>query len=252
MSSILINKKNIHSQNGEDGIIEYIFDKLQVNNGNFIEFGAWDGIHLSNSYNLFNKGWSGIYIEAEPERFNDLVNNFLLHRDRVDCVNAYVGFSDNDNLDTLVENYSNKREFDFVSIDVDGLDYFIFEKMNKYLPKVICIEVNAGHHPDYPFVIPQDIASNNIGQSIKVISDLGAKKGYFPLCYTGNLFLVKNEYKYLFINDLKSNENMYIDFLTYLEKDGILHLKKVFVDNHIYNDFLFLNPALNEFVKTNC
>ena len=42
--SILNKKKNIFSQNGEDGIIEYIFDKLNISeNGTFIEFGAWDG-----------------------------------------------------------------------------------------------------------------------------------------------------------------------------------------------------------------
>lgn len=53
MYSCLRFKNNIYSQNGEDGIIQYIFDKLNIKNGNFIEFGAWDGKHLSNTYNLF-------------------------------------------------------------------------------------------------------------------------------------------------------------------------------------------------------
>ena len=251
MASVLEKKKNIYTQNGEDGIIQYIFEKLSIDNGKFIEFGAWDGKFFSNTYNLFLQGWNGIYIEADTRKFMELVQNFSNYGDRVECVNAYVGYKETDNLDTLIENNSSMRDFDFVSIDVDGLDYFIFEKMNKYLPKVICIEVNAGHHPEYPFLIPESVASENIGQSIKVISDMGAKKGYFPLCYTGNLFLVKNEYKHLFVNDTKSLSDIYRDFLQFLGRDGILHLKKTFVDNGVYNGFSFVNSLLNEFCEDN-
>ena len=246
MSSILQHKRNVHSQNGEDGIIEYIFNKIgKSHNGTFIEFGAWDGKHLSNTYHLFSqKGWDGIYIESDPEKANDLQNNFSDFKDRIDCVCANVGYSDTDNLDTLIETYSTRREFDFVSIDVDGLDYFIFQKMNKYLPSVICIEVNAGHSPEYAEVIPENIASDNIGQSIYVITEEAKRKGYFALCYTGNLFLVKNEYRELFAADIRGLTDMYIEFLQHLEPEGIMHLKKTFVENTIYNGFNFHNVLL--------
>lgn len=251
--SILVNKKNIYSENGEDGIIQYIFNKLKLtNNGTFIEFGAWDGITFSNTYNLFkNYNWNGIYIESDNRKFTALSNNFVYYKHRIDCINSYVGFDHNNNLDTLIEKYSSKRQFDFVSIDVDGLDYFIFEKMIKYLPSVICIEVNAGHSPEYNCIIPQEFAANNIGQSIKVICDLAIKKDYFPLCYTGNLFLIKNEFKYLFTEDLKSISDMYLDFLNYLGTNGIIHLKNTFITNKIYNNFLFINNILEDFVKSN-
>ena len=162
-----------------------------------------------------------------------------------------VGFDDNNNLDTLIECHSQKREFDFVSIDVDGFDYFIFEKVVKYLPKVICIEVNAGHDPEYDIIIPQNIAEDNIGQSIKVISDLASKKGYFPLCYNGNLFLIKNEFEYLFSEYKKSIKNIYLDFLNHLEPFDIAHLKKTFIDTNIYHNFLFKNDTLYNFIMGN-
>jgi hypothetical protein len=132
--SILQYKKNIFSQNGEDGLIEYIFSKILGNNsGTFIEFGAWDGKYLSNTYNLFlNKNWNGIYIEGDTEKYNDLCDNFQAYKDRIDCVNAFVGFDENDKLDKLIEIYSTKRNFDFISIDVDGLDYFIFARLLRY------------------------------------------------------------------------------------------------------------------------
>jgi len=55
-------KKNIFSQNGEDGIIEKIFDLIGTRNKVCCEFGAWDGIHFCNIRNLIiNKGWHGVF-----------------------------------------------------------------------------------------------------------------------------------------------------------------------------------------------
>ncbi|MCH8063598.1 MAG: hypothetical protein IH861_13975 [Chloroflexi bacterium] len=42
-------KRTVTSQDGEDGIVEFIFDRLGVEKGLCVEFGAWDGKHLSNN-----------------------------------------------------------------------------------------------------------------------------------------------------------------------------------------------------------
>jgi hypothetical protein len=216
MPSILSYRKNVNSQNGEDGVIDQIFKIINIKNGNFIEFGAWDGKHFSNSLKLFHEGWSGIFIEGDKEKFKTLVANFGKY-DNICCLNNYVGYSDNNSLDTLIEESPFKnKQFDFISIDVDGLDYFILEKLNKYLPKVICIEVSSGHSPNFSKVLDEDIAKNNVGQSISVMTRMAAEKGYFPLCYTGNLFLVKNEFKDIFKDYIKSNEDIYKDFLEHV------------------------------------
>jgi hypothetical protein len=251
MNNILKNKKNVYSQNGEDGIIEYIFNKLNIKEGNFIEFGAWDGKHLSNTFKLFLEKWSGIYIESDNVKFKDLQNNFI-NNNKITTINSMVGFNDNDNLDRIIDdsNHPNKN-FDIISIDVDGLDYNIFKAMNKYLPKVICIEVNAGHSPLYNVEIPINISQNNVGQSLKVICDYAATKDYFPLCYTGNLFLVKNEYKELFKDDVKELQDMYYEFLGDLDLDAINHLINVFLEDGVYNDFKFENNELRHYVNTN-
>ena len=125
--------------------------------------------------------------------------------------------NDNDSLDTIIEESSFKnKQFDFISIDVDGLDYFILQKLNKYLPKVICIEVSSGHSPNFSELLNENVARNNVGQSIHVMTKMASEKGYFPLCYTGNLFLVKNEYKDIFKDYIKTNEDIYKDFLNHV------------------------------------
>ena len=251
--SILQHKKNIYSQNGEDGIIEFIFNRLNIKNGNFVEFGAWDGKHLSNTYNLYNNGWDGIYIEGDEKKYKDLLNNFG-KENRICCLHSMVGFESNNNQDTLIEKTSfSDRTFDFVSIDVDGLDYNIFKAFTKYLPKVICIEVNAGHSPLYDKEIDISISQNNVGQSMYIINKEAEKKGYFSLCYTGNLFLVKNEYKHLFIKETKDLKNIYLDFLSHLETTnpgGLKYLYNLFVIKQIFNGFYFKNKILKEYYES--
>lgn len=245
--SVLDFKRNVNSQNGEDGVIEFIFNTMNIKNGNFIEFGAWDGKHLSNSYKLFNEGWGGIYIEGDKNKFNKLVQNFG-QVEKITVVNSMVSFGDSNRLDDIIERSNHySTEFDFVSIDVDGLDYFIFKDMNKYLPKVICIEVNSGHSPLYDKEIELNVAKRNIGQSLYVISKEAEKKGYFPLCYTGNLFLIKNEYKELFKDYVKSLEDIYFDFLNHIDNTLLRYLYKLFVVGKTYNGFYFENEHLKQF-----
>ena len=61
--------KNIISQNGEDGVIEQLFSDLNITDGIVVEFGAWDGVYLSNIFNLWkNKGFKALLIEGDSNR----------------------------------------------------------------------------------------------------------------------------------------------------------------------------------------
>ena len=65
--------KNYFSQNGEDGFLEGILSRIPEKDFNCVEFGAWDGQHLSNTYHLISeKNYRGVLIEGENERFIDL------------------------------------------------------------------------------------------------------------------------------------------------------------------------------------
>lgn len=58
--------RDVYSQNGEDGIIEHIFEKLGINGGVLLEIGAWDGFYLSNTANIWskNKNFKSVLIES--------------------------------------------------------------------------------------------------------------------------------------------------------------------------------------------
>ncbi len=253
--SILENKSQVYSENGEDGIISFIFSKLNITRGSFIDCGAWDGIHLSNTFPLFTKGWEGIYIEADRDKFQKLSSNFRRFNHKVKLVNQIVGFTENNGLDSIIENNGFKNKvFDFMSLDLDGLEYNVFKNINKYLPKVICISVNPGHSPLFNREIPAEVARNSIGQSMNVIFKEAQKKGYFPLCYTGNLFLIKNLYQNLFTPYLKSLKELYTEYLEFLPSNELKYLyyyfiiKRDFSDKGITDDgAIFSNPELWHF-----
>ncbi len=74
--SLLDFRANTYSQNGEDGVIKEILRRIGLDNdGNrwCVEFGAWDGKHLSNTFLLVESHkWNAIYIEGDAEKFRAL------------------------------------------------------------------------------------------------------------------------------------------------------------------------------------
>lgn len=187
--NLLLSKSDIFSQNGEDGIIAELFDRIDGNSKICCEFGAWDGIHLSNCRNLILNGWTAVMIEGEIKRFQDLTANY---RDNpsVICVNKFVDSGHNSLASILKDN--GISQIDFLSIDIDGLDYEIFETLD-VKPKIICIEVNAGHNPENNVRIEREIAKNNVGQSLMIFTEIGESKGYDLICYNGNAFFLRKD-----------------------------------------------------------
>ena len=186
-------KKNIFSQNGEDGIIEKIFKELGIQDGTACEFGAWDGIYLSNIRNLILKGWKAIFIESDPKRFSRLVDNYINNSDvycinaRVDCGSAsLLSLAKRNNIDNLMSN------LDFLSIDIDGLDLDIFRSLN-IRPRVICVEIGCGHPPERLMAIDSGFAMQNLGQPLGVFVNLAKKMGYSLVAHTGNAIFVRDE-----------------------------------------------------------
>src|SRR4051794_8762877 len=102
---------DVNSQNGEDGIIAKILDVIGRPIGWCVEFGAWDGSYLSNTYDLISRrGFSAVLIEGSERRFADLAKTFA-GNPKVLPISGFVGFSATDNLDTLLAKASIPEEF---------------------------------------------------------------------------------------------------------------------------------------------
>lgn len=180
------------SQNGEDGIIQEILRRLAEHvplDGWCSEFGAWDGVYLSNTCHLIrNKNYRAVLIEGDPRRVAKLKENFP--QTSVTKIQRFVSFEGPDSLDSIFAECDIPKNFDFLSIDVDGVDYFIFESLKIYRPKLICVEFNISIPNAVDWVQPRDMNVQQ-GASARALVRLGAEKGYTLVASTKcNLFFV--------------------------------------------------------------
>lgn len=186
--SLLEFKKNVYSQNGEDGILEKIFKIIGTTNKFCCEFGAWDGKHFSNTHALIKeKGWGGIQIEADEAKYKDLLKTYKSNN-KVIAVNVLIGTGKN-SLESIFKQNECPTEYDLLSVDIDGLDYYVLQNL-RLKPRVICIEVNAGHSPNVKKLLPRDVAKNNVGQPLAVFCETASRKGYRLIGYNGNAFFL--------------------------------------------------------------
>ena len=187
-------RKNIYSQNGEDGVLEEIFKRINIASSNnekwCVEFGAWDGKHLSNTFHLVEQGWNAVYIEGDKEKYQDLLETVKQYP-KIKPINAMVGFeeSDSNNLNNLLIGTKIPKDFDLLSIDIDSFDLAVWQCFVGK-PKVVIIEINSSIEPGilqwHDGIFCQ---GNSFSSTIKVAED----KGYMLVCHTGNLIFLRED-----------------------------------------------------------
>jgi len=190
--------KDFFSQRGEDGILEKVFEIIGDGSRWCVEFGAWDGKHLSNTHYLMaEKGWSGVFVEADNERYKELLETYKNNKNAI-CVNAFVNFTGDFALDAILERTKTPKNFDLLSIDIDGNDYHVWESLKAFTPRVVIIEFNPTIPPDIEFVQPRDMRVNQ-GSSIASFVALAKIKGYELVAATElNAIFVRRELFHLF------------------------------------------------------
>lgn len=214
-------KKNVKSQWGEDGIIEEIFNRITTKSKVCVEFGAWDGKYLSNTWDLcFNKGWRGILVESNPEKSEELKKN--CENKNINVINTFVTPQGVNSIDSVIDKIGDIQKIDLMSIDVDGNEYQIFENLTKYQPRVLVIEYNPTFPPHIKMIQERD---QYMGSSALSMCELAEKKGYALVAITNtNLFFVTLEDFPLLNIPIQKLEDIFIwDYINFLvtSYDGI-------------------------------
>ena len=212
--------KNIFSQHGEDGILERLLDLIGTQEKYAVEFGAWDGIFLSNIRNLIvNHGYKGLFIEGDFEKMAECKENYK-DNENVSCVQDFVGFIEHKKLDVFLKENNIPKNFDVLVIDIDGYDYHVWESLVDYRPRIVIIEYNASMPNDVFFVNPYS-ESIFMGSSAVAMVVLGFQKGYELVATTTTncIFVVEEEYDKVCISDNRLTTLRYENHLS----DGVFY-----------------------------
>ncbi len=206
-------KRNIFSQNGEDGIVLEILKRLKLNSKNkwCCEFGAWDGVHGSNTFNLVKKfNYNAVYIESDKNKFRDLLKTSKKFK-KIIPLNKLVSHKKNspNSLQKILKKTKITPDFDILSIDIDSFDLAVWKSLKNYRPKIVIIEINSGLLPG----VKQVHGNGKIGNSFTSTVEYAQKNNYQLVCHTGNCVFIDKKYsKKLRINK-KFLNNKNVDLL---------------------------------------
>ncbi|MDB6139667.1 MAG: hypothetical protein JWO94_2739 [Verrucomicrobiaceae bacterium] len=189
---------SVYSQGGEDGIIAEIFRRIGIASSTFVEVGLEDGKEC-NTHLLLSQGWKGLWVEGSP-RCGELIRRRfapVLQAGQLRLENRFIGPAD---MDGLIKGAALPEEFDLLSIDVDGIDYQLWQAVAQFRPRVVVVEYN-GLIPPYVDWVPEAHEAGpcmfpGVGASLKALERLGRDKGYTLVgCgFTGsNAFWVRSD-----------------------------------------------------------
>lgn len=192
---------NQYSQCGEDGVLQEIIRRLDLTDIWCCEFGAWDGQFASNTFGLVaNHGARSVMIEGDPDKFIDLLQTQARWPNIV-AINAYVSYDMQSpySLDNILAKTAIPRDFDVLSIDIDGDDLVTWESLIYHTPKIVIIEINPRIEPGVMqrhHEVPYDPLHNTDLNSFSSTVAVGQAKGYDLICHTScNLIFVRQDFR---------------------------------------------------------
>ncbi|OGI48462.1 MAG: NADH dehydrogenase [Candidatus Muproteobacteria bacterium RIFCSPHIGHO2_01_60_12] len=192
----------VFSQFGDDGIIQWLVNNLDIPNKTFIEFGVEDYRESNTRFLMMNDNWSGFVMDGSEQNVSRIVNSEYYWKHELFSKCAFI---DRTNINSLIASCSFDKDVGLLHIDLDGNDYWIWKEINVISPIVVILEYNSVFGIDRAITVPYDKAfmrtrahySNlYFGASLRALHTLSAEKGYsFIGCNSAgnNAFFVRND-----------------------------------------------------------
>lgn len=183
MINFIGSERKVYSQNGEDGVIDAIFQMIGTTNKYFVEFGVGGGGEC-NTRLLRENGWNGLWMDGEPG------DSGLVKKEHITA----------DNINHILDKYEVPHAFDLLSIDIDGQDYWVWKAIERS-PRVVVIEYNGYLPVDSKLTVKKNndfVWAHNdyYGAGLEAMRLLGIDKWY-TLAYVDfnlvNMFFISNE-----------------------------------------------------------
>tara|TARA_A100001011_G_C14280993_1_gene831600 strand:+ start:710 stop:1636 length:927 start_codon:yes stop_codon:yes gene_type:complete len=180
----------VFSQNGEDGIIDYLLNSLNINVPKFLEIGVGN-YKESNTRYLFEKSSCKGMIVDNIKNLKQKVSKYVkLWKGDLTIIENTVT---SENILEILSSNNFDKNLDIFSLDIDGIDYWVMQEIPENISKIVVAEYNAIFGP-------------NLEVSVPNIKNFDRKKYHYSyLCYGTSLralinLMIKKKYVFLGTN----------------------------------------------------
>lgn len=174
----------VFSQWGEDGIIQFLVNNIDVKNKTFIEFGVEDFTESNCRFLMMKDNWSGFVIDGSPKNISSLRDSYYYWMFDLTSVSSFIT---RENISYLLEKSQFHSELGILSIDLDGVDYHIFEALGAWRPSILIFEYNGTFGSKAPVTVPYaddfvrrkaHFSNQYWGASLPAFQHLAEQRGY--------------------------------------------------------------------------
>jgi hypothetical protein len=189
---------SLYAQGSEEHILARVLERIAPTNRFCVDLGASDGLRNSNTALLLReRGWQGLLVEGSDYRYGKLKANYggagsvHLRHERIQPAN----------VNELLAGAGVPTGFDLLSIDIDGNDYWVWQALTAFQPRIVVIEYNPYYAPPERWVMcfnpdHEWDGSTYYGASLESLYRLGKQKGYELVCCDdmgNNAFFVRHD-----------------------------------------------------------
>ena len=215
----------VFSQWGEDGIIEFLLSNIPISNKFFVEFGVENYRESNTRFLMMNRNWSGLVIDGSQKNVEDIKKQSIYWQYDLQAINHFIT---KENINRIIHDQLSKLKIDsnigILSVDIDGIDYWVLDEINVITPTIIICEYNTLFGNQIPLSVPYDpgfvrskFSHTNLywGANLKAFEIMLKNKGY---AYVGsnmqnlNAFFIKSDIASQYVPDLIINSDDTFEF----------------------------------------
>jgi hypothetical protein len=174
----------VFSQFGEDGIVQFLVQRVPVEHRVFVELGVEDYAESNTRFLLVNDAWRGLIVDGGTAHRRFVEASGLAWRTTIDAVTAFI---DRDNVDAVIRGAGIEGDIGLLSVDVDGNDLWVLQAVQSVSPRILVVEYNSVFGPELAVSVPYDAGFRRAekhysylywGASLAAIAAVAGDRGY--------------------------------------------------------------------------
>lgn len=202
----------VFSQFGDDGIIQYLIARLEIPQEltSFVEFGVQDYSESNTRFLLLNDNWRGLVMDGDKGNIESITVRDMYWRHDLTALCRWI---DRDNINAILEESGFSGPIGILSIDIDGNDYWVWQRIEAVQPVIVIAEYNSVFGARQAITVPYEPAFHRTkahysnlywGASLSALASLARAKGY------------------AFVGSNLAGNNAYFVHETYLGRGGVV------------------------------